>query len=168
VGKSSLLNALVPDLGLRVASVSGRLRRGRHTTRHVELFPLGNGALVADTPGFNQPELPADPDTLAAAFPDLRQRLAAGPCSFSNCRHRGDPGCVAGTDWPRYPLYLQCLEELERCNPTPPGRGSGKESGLRDRGGTQEPLLDRHQRRSSRRRGRQELEGEISSPSQAD
>jgi len=126
-GKSSLLNALAPELALRVAAVSGRLQRGRHTTRHVELFPLPPQAaaadslaplvatpvLVADTPGFNRPELPADPVVLAEAFPEIRQRLALGPCRFRNCRHLGDPGCAMGTDWPRFPLYRQCLEEVE-------------------------------------------------------
>ena len=114
-GKSSLLNALAPELALRVAAVSGRLLRGRHTTRHVELFSLSSAssALVADTPGFNRPELPGDPVVLAAAFPEIRQRLALGPCRFRNCRHREDPGCSMGTDWPRFPLYRQCLEEVE-------------------------------------------------------
>jgi ribosome biogenesis GTPase len=121
-GKSSLLNALCPRLGLRVAEVSGRLRRGRHTTRHVELFPLDGGGLVADTPGFNRPELPDDPGALAAAFPELRSRLASGGCRFRNCRHVGDPGCVMGTDWPRYPLYGQCLAEIEEKASLPPRR----------------------------------------------
>lgn len=126
-GKSSLLNALAPELALRVAAVSGRLQRGRHTTRHVELFPLASGshpqdsaatpasasALVADTPGFNRPELPGDPTLLAQAFPEIQARLARGGCRFRNCRHLGDPGCAMGTDWPRFHLYRQCLEEVE-------------------------------------------------------
>jgi ribosome biogenesis GTPase len=126
-GKSSLLNALAPDLDLRVAAVSGRLQRGRHTTRHVELFPLPSEvaaidsvalcpvapALLADTPGFNRPELPADPIVLAQAFPEIRRRLGLGACRFRNCRHLEDPGCAIGTDWPRFPLYRQCLEEVE-------------------------------------------------------
>jgi len=132
-GKSSLLNALVPDLDLRVAAVSGRLQRGRHTTRHVELFPLPSEvaaadsfalipdapALVADTPGFNRPELPADPVQLVQAFPEIRQRLALGPCRFRNCRHLEDPGCAMGTDWPRFSLYRQCLEEVEAIAAVP-------------------------------------------------
>jgi ribosome biogenesis GTPase len=123
VGKSSLLNALAPDLGLRVGSVSGRLRRGRHTTRHVELFrlpspaELGAGAaeaLLADTPGFNRPDLPQDGTSLAVAFPELRSRLALAGCRFRNCRHLEDPGCAMGTDWPRFALYRQCLAEVEQ------------------------------------------------------
>jgi ribosome biogenesis GTPase len=90
-GKSSLLNALAPELALRVAAVSGRLQRGRHTTRHVELFALPNdsvagdgvtpmpetAALVADTPGFNRPDLPGDPVLLAEAFPEIRRSGSA-------------------------------------------------------------------------------------------
>ncbi len=126
-GKSSLLNALCPALALRVAPVSGRLRRGRHTTRHVELFPLASGALLADTPGFNRPELPADPAALAALFPELRRRLAGDPCRFRNCRHLDDPGCAAGTDWPRHGHYRQWLEELERdASPAQRSRSEGR------------------------------------------
>jgi len=126
-GKSSLLNALCPALALRVAPVSGRLRRGRHTTRHVELFPLASGALLADTPGFNRPELPVDPAALAGLFPELRSRLAGDPCRFRNCRHLDDPGCVAGTDWPRHGHYRQWLEELERgASLAPRSRGEGR------------------------------------------
>jgi ribosome biogenesis GTPase len=112
VGKSSLLNALIPALQLRVAAVSGRLQRGRHTTRHVELFPLAEGALVADTPGFNRPELPGDPQQLPLLFPEIRRALAAGGCRFSNCLHQGDPGCAVGEGWDRFPLYTQCLAEI--------------------------------------------------------
>ncbi len=116
VGKSSLLNGLVPALALRVGSVSGRLRRGRHTTRHVELFPLAPGALIADTPGFNRPELPRDPAVLPALFPEIASALREGPCRFSNCQHRGDPGCRVGTAWERYAYYSQGLAELQQAS----------------------------------------------------
>ena len=112
VGKSSLLQRLRPDLDLRIGPVSGRLRRGRHTTRHVELFELTCGALVADTPGFNRPDLPADPSALAKAFPELDGTVGAGKCRFRNCLHLDDPGCAFGTHWDRYPLYRQCLEQM--------------------------------------------------------
>lgn len=133
-GKSSLLNGLLPAVALRVAPVSGRLRRGRHTTRHVELFGLAPGVLLADTPGFNLPELPEDPADLAGLFPELRNLLAGGPCRFRNCRHLGDPGCVAGADWPRHPLYRQCLEELEQAAAAPRRRrGADARLSRRDR-----------------------------------
>ena len=93
VGKSSVLNHLLPQLKLRIGAVSGRLQRGRHTTRHVELFPIGPHARVADTPGFNRPELPEDPQELAWLFPELRSQLDPWPCRFRDCLHRGEPGC---------------------------------------------------------------------------
>lgn len=153
VGKSSMLNALVPDLALRVAAVSGRLQRGRHTTRHVELFPIGAGGLLADTPGFNRPDLPADPAALAALFPELRGRLAGGGCRFTNCLHQGDPGCAVGSDWPRYPHYLQCLEQLLAQEAAAKSRPA--EPGLKQRGGRSEPRLDPRLRQISRKRQRQ-------------
>lgn len=112
VGKSSLLNGLIPGLELRVAAVSGRLQRGRHTTRHVELHTLPSGARVADTPGFNRPELPGDVQNLEVLFPELRRRLEAQPCRFRDCLHRGEPGCGIDQNWDRYPLYRRAVEEL--------------------------------------------------------
>ncbi len=147
-----------PDLELRVAAVSGRLQRGRHTTRHVELFALSEGVLLADTPGFNRPQLPADPERLASLFPELRQRLAAEPCRFRNCRHQGDPGCSLGVDWDRYALYGQCLAEAEaQAGAATPAGGERSERGsVRRRGNREELRLAEPLRRSSRRTRRQQ------------
>lgn len=153
VGKSSLLNALVPDLALRVGAVSGRLQRGRHTTRHVELFAIGAGGLLADTPGFNRPDLPPDPAALVGLFPEVRGRLGAGGCRFTNCLHQGDPGCVVGSDWPRYPHYLQCLQQVLALEAVAQSRPA--EPGLKQRGGRSEPRLDPRLRQLSRKRQRQ-------------
>lgn len=111
VGKSSLINQFIPNLNLRVAEVSGKLSRGRHTTRHVELFDLPDGGLLADTPGFNQPDLDCSPEELSRYFPEARARLATGNCQFSNCLHRDEPNCVVRGDWERYEYYLILLEE---------------------------------------------------------
>lgn len=111
VGKSSLINILIPDADLRVASVSGKLGRGRHTTRHVELFQLPTGGLLADTPGFNQPDLTCTPRELTTYFPEIRQRLAQASCQFSDCLHRDEPNCVVRGDWERYEHYLTFLDE---------------------------------------------------------
>ena len=112
VGKSSLLNALIPKLDLRIGAVSGRLQRGRHTTRHVELHRLEGEARVADTPGFNRPELPDDPRNLEVLFPELRSQLEHHPCRFRDCLHRDEPGCGVTRDWERYPIYRRAVEEL--------------------------------------------------------
>ncbi|WRH68707.1 MAG: small ribosomal subunit biogenesis GTPase RsgA [Planktothrix sp. GU0601_MAG3] len=110
VGKSSLINQLIPSLNIRVATVSGKLGRGRHTTRHVELFQLPTGGLLADTPGFNQPELECHPEELVDYFPEARHRFRAGKCQFSDCSHRDEPNCIVRGDWERYPIYLEFLE----------------------------------------------------------
>ncbi len=110
VGKSSLINRLIPSLDLRVSAVSGKLGRGRHTTRHVELFELPQGGLLADTPGFNQPDIVCTPDELGKAFPEIRDRDRP-PCQFADCLHRGEPGCTLETDWERYAAYLELLEQ---------------------------------------------------------
>ncbi len=112
VGKSSLINRLIPQVKLRTGLVSGKLGRGRHTTRHVELFELPTGGLLADTPGFNQPDLICRPAQLADYFPEIRQRRTAGACQFNNCLHRDEPNCVVRGDWERYPLYLTFLAEV--------------------------------------------------------
>jgi ribosome biogenesis GTPase len=157
VGKSSLLNALVPELQLRVSAVSGRLQRGRHTTRHVELFPLAPGALLADTPGFNRPDLPVDPMALGPLFPEIRQRLAAAPCRFRNCLHQGDPGCAVGDGWDRHDQYLSCLEAVLAQAEREGSRDArdAAPSGLRQRGQGRQPLIDQRLRQPSRRRQRQ-------------
>jgi ribosome biogenesis GTPase len=149
VGKSSLLNALVPGLALRVAPVSGRLRRGRHTTRHVGLVALPGApdALVADTPGFNRPILPEHPAALARCFPELRDRMRQ-PCRFLDCRHGGEAGCAVGADWPRQALYRQCLAEVEALA-AERGMGRAKDTALRE---------------DSRRRRRQHRHGVFSPP----
>ena len=144
VGKSSVLNALLPELALRVSAVSGRLQRGRHTTRHVELYPLAEGALLADTPGFNRPDLPADPATLAALFPEVRARLGERACRFKNCLHQGDPGCAVGSDWDRHGLYRSCLEAV-----------LSDQAPARPRGQRPQATIDQRLRQPSRRRQRQ-------------
>jgi ribosome biogenesis GTPase len=113
VGKSSLINKLITDINLRVGEVSGKLAKGRHTTRHVELFDLPNGGLLADTPGFNQPDLDCSPEELIHYFPEARERLKTGRCRFDDCSHRDEPGCIVRGDWERYEHYLILLEEVK-------------------------------------------------------
>lgn len=111
VGKSSLINRLIPDVNLRVGAVSGKLRRGRHTTRHVELFELPTGGWLADTPGFNQPDIYCQPSELASYFPEAKARLAKSQCQFSDCLHLDEPNCAVRGDWQRYEHYQQFLAE---------------------------------------------------------
>lgn len=163
VGKSSLINHLIPHAGLRVGTVSGKLGRGRHTTRHVELFELPSGGLLADTPGFNQPELDSAPAELAQYFPEARQRLALADCQFSDCLHRDEPNCVVRGEWERYEHYLEFLDEaIDRQQVLE--KFGDQESNLKlktKRQGRQqyEPKLEtKKYRRQSRRSQQQELQ----------
>ncbi|MEB3173755.1 MAG: small ribosomal subunit biogenesis GTPase RsgA [Cyanobacteriota bacterium] len=163
VGKSSLINALIPDGAQRVSQVSGKLQRGRHTTRHVELFALPRGGLLADTPGFNQPDLDAAPAELIAYFPEVKSQLAQGACFFNDCLHRGEPQCRLTADWERYPHYLKFLEEaLERQSQ----KSRSLEATLKVKSGAEgelqyEPkLATKKYRRLSRRRGHQTLQSQ--------
>jgi len=119
VGKSSLLNALIPGLDLRVGEVGSRKGRGRHTTVAAALYPFPAGGYVADTPGLQYLSLwQVDPGEVARGFVEIA-RFAAR-CRFADCRHRGEPGCeveaaVASGAVPgrRYESYLGLLEEAE-------------------------------------------------------
>ena len=96
VGKSSLLNRIAPGLGLAVGEVSERLGRGRHTTRHIELFAAGDDTYIADTPGFSAFDLtqmqPIRREELQNCFPEFRPFL--GRCRFDDCMHLREPGCA--------------------------------------------------------------------------
>ena len=96
VGKSSILNALEPGFHLQVGEVSDRLGRGRHTTRHVELYRLSSGAIVADTPGFSSFDTEGlellRPEELAGTFREFRPYL--DQCRFTGCAHVKEKGCA--------------------------------------------------------------------------
>ncbi len=120
VGKSSMLNALRPDLALATGEVSEKLGRGRHTTRHVELYRLGEDTYVADTPGFSSFDTEQMDvilkENLQYAFPDFGAYI--GKCQFHDCSHRAEPGCAvreaveAGNiEKTRYESYLRLYEK---------------------------------------------------------
>ena len=123
VGKSSILNALCPELALPTGEVSEKLGRGRHTTRHVELYALEENTYVADTPGFSsfdtdQMEVILK-ENLQYAFPDFGRFI--GECQFHDCSHRKEPGCAvcaavaAGEiEKTRYDSYLRLYEKASQ------------------------------------------------------
>lgn len=119
VGKSSMLNALMPGLTLETSAISMRLGRGKHTTRHVELIPLDNGGFVADTPGFSQLDfLEIGVEELSTCFREFAQ--FADQCKFRGCTHTHEPGCrvlVAKEEGliseSRYQHYVQFLTEMK-------------------------------------------------------
>lgn len=116
VGKSSLLNRLVPDLDLKTGVISNVLGRGKHTTRHVELFDLFGG-WVADTPGFSNLDLNMSARDLAVSYHDFKE--LSNECKFRGCLHKSEPGCkvkeaVENNEISneRYQHYLQFLDEI--------------------------------------------------------
>ena len=96
VGKSSLLNRLLPGINLKTAEVSEKLGRGKHTTRHVELICLEEGTYIADTPGFASVEIEMmkvlPKEELQFAFRDFGPYI--GKCRFNDCAHLKEPGCA--------------------------------------------------------------------------
>ena len=130
VGKSSLLNALIPGAGLAVGGLSDKTERGRHTTRHTQLIPLGElGGAVLDTPGFSLLDtLELEPEEIRELYPELRG--AEEKCRFSRCLHVSEPGCSvkkeliineqepwtpgkAGIHSQRYERYVRLVREAE-------------------------------------------------------
>lgn len=93
VGKSSLLNAMQPGLGLEVDEVSQAMNKGVHTTVVRQLFPLVGGGYVADTPGWKSLALwDTEPEEIDGYFPELRELVPY--CQFSDCTHTHEPGCA--------------------------------------------------------------------------
>lgn len=119
MGKSSLLNRLVPEADAAVGEISIALDAGRHTTTHARLYALPGGGAVIDSPGMQEFGLQhLRQDALMAAFPEIRARL--GQCRFHNCRHLKEPGCAVLTAaasgeilGPRLRVYHALLNHLK-------------------------------------------------------
>ncbi len=118
VGKSTLVNALLPEAGALTGSVSRRTGRGRNTTRHVESFEFPGGGAIYDTPGFTAFEAGEGEEAdLQYFFPEMRPFI--GKCRFDDCRHVKEPGCAViqavedgAVGRSRYDSYLIRLEEI--------------------------------------------------------
>jgi ribosome biogenesis GTPase len=122
VGKSTIINRLKPDLLLKTGAISERLKKGKHTTRHVELFPVNNG-YVADTPGFSSFELSfmgiEDVRSLYVEFNQYEDK-----CAFYGCSHISEPKCGVKDalkegliDRDRYNRYVEVYTEMKNNKP---------------------------------------------------
>ncbi len=120
VGKTSLLNRLLPGKYEKTGDISPKYGRGRHTTRRTELFSLPDGGWLADTPGFSAMEInmisTLEPQDLSMCFPEFPK----GKCRFQDCLHFKEPGCAVKESLvsetvseARYQSYLRMLEELK-------------------------------------------------------
>ncbi|MDD9270186.1 ribosome small subunit-dependent GTPase A [Paenibacillus sp. GCM10023248] len=123
VGKSSLLNEMISGRNLETNEISHRLGRGKHTTRHVELLPLHNGGLVADTPGFSQLDfMEVEAEGLSACFREFA--AVAEGCKFRGCLHLHEPNCkvrdavaegtIAASRYDHYLLFLGEIKDRKR------------------------------------------------------
>jgi ribosome biogenesis GTPase len=116
VGKSSVLNAILPFANLETGEISEKVLRGRHTTRHTELIELAGGGLVADTPGFSVLNLDMQPEGLANYYNEFKTKEG---CRFDNCMHMSEPDCsvknllkINEINQTRYKNYVNIMEEL--------------------------------------------------------
>ena len=126
VGKSTLLNAIQPDLKLQTGEVSEKIKRGKHTTRHVELLPFNEGGYVLDTPGFTSLQFDAldeiAPEALKTCYPEFEKY--EGHCKFNGCSHIHEPGCAVKAALERdelfksrydnYVTYYRQLKEMRK------------------------------------------------------
>ncbi len=121
VGKSSLINLLQPWGQMETGAVSEKIQRGRHTTRHSELFLAGDSSgYICDTPGFSSLYLPEmEKEELKGCFPEFAQY--EGACRFQGCQHLKEPGCkvkealdCGAVSWNRYNNYVNLYEELKQ------------------------------------------------------
>ena len=112
VGKTTLLNMIIPGLQNSVATISKKIKRGKNTTRNVELFSISNQSYVVDTPGFNMQPLKIDISLLPNLYPEIyKQLIDEGiKCKFRNCRHLNDEGCQLNKSFERYSFYKDMIE----------------------------------------------------------
>lgn len=121
VGKSSLINLLIPEAEMETGDISKKTQRGKHTTRHVELFSIGEGYLY-DTPGFTSFDLQdIKENELQDYFPEIKE--AAKDCKFLDCFHLKEPECGVKVALDkgliaqeRYSSYISCLEEIRKSS----------------------------------------------------
>lgn len=119
VGKSTLINQLIPELALKTKEVSGWSGKGQHTTTFAEMFDLPGGGRIIDTPGVKEFGLiDLEKEELAHYFPEIRKRMH--DCRFNNCLHVNEPGCAIkaaignGIDEDRYISYRTMLDSIEK------------------------------------------------------
>ena len=111
VGKTTLLNKIIPGLQKNTAPVSQKIKRGKNTTRNVELFSISNQSYIVDTPGFNMQNLEVDIRLLPNLYSEIyKQVIDEGiKCKFRNCLHVNDEGCNLNKSFERYSFYKEMI-----------------------------------------------------------
>ena len=114
-GKTTLLNRIIPGLDNATAPVSSKIKRGKNTTRNVELFSLSSKSYIVDTPGFNIQTLEIDIRELPTLYPEIYQQVVDKGinCKFRNCLHLNDEGCNLNKNFERYVFYKEMIESFK-------------------------------------------------------
>jgi len=118
VGKSTFINAVIPDASIRTQNISGWSGKGQHTTTFAEMYELASGGKIIDTPGMKEFGLiGVERQELSGYFPEMRERL--NDCQFNNCLHINEPGCAVKQavvdgqiDEERYISYYNIVESI--------------------------------------------------------
>ncbi len=112
VGKTTLLNKIIPGLTRTTAPVSIKIKRGKNTTRNVELFALSSTSYIVDTPGFNIQNVEIDAQQLPNLYPEIYNQIVNQGvlCKFRNCLHINDQGCNLNKNFERYIFYKEMIE----------------------------------------------------------
>ncbi len=112
VGKTTLLNMIIPGVENSTAPVSNKIKRGKNTTRNVELFSISNQSYIVDTPGFNMQPLEVNIRLLPNLYSEIYQQVICEgvKCKFRNCLHLNDEGCNLNKKFERYNFYKEMIE----------------------------------------------------------
>ena len=115
VGKTTILNQIMPNINRATSDVSKKIKRGKNTTRNIELFYLKKGSYLVDTPGFNMQAINLDVKKIAYLFPELANQLEerGSNCKFRDCLHITEPGCQINRDFERYEFYKELVVNLK-------------------------------------------------------
>ena len=107
VGKTTLLNKIIPNVNRATSVVSNKIKRGKNTTRNIELFQLSKESYIVDTPGFNILNNYMKPREIACLFPEFKKQINHNgvSCKFRDCLHIDEPGCNLNKTFERYKFY---------------------------------------------------------------
>lgn len=165
VGKSSLINAINPDLKLKTKAVSEKLQRGTHTTRHCEIIKLDKTSRIVDTPGFSNVRfdfiLPADVDLLFDEMIPYREF-----CKYADCLHINEDGCavldnIDKIDETRYESYLEFIKEAKEYKERIKYEGKKTEDTKKIVHNREMTKISEKKRQTSRRRSKQDIYKDI-------
>lgn len=168
VGKSSLINAIQPNLNLKTKQISEKTERGTHTTRHCEIITLEKESKIVDTPGFSQLRfdflMPADVSLLFREIVKIQQEQ--GSCKFSDCLHEQETGCqikenFEQIDETRYQSYLQFVKEAKDYKKQVTFSGKKTETRSKMLHNKEVTKISSKKRQTSRRKSNQEIDKEL-------